>query len=62
MKCTNGAPLADHEGMDWFLAFGAVVCSWAILRAIGGERDKRLAEIERAADHDPANPSQPRKA
>ena len=45
--------------MGCFLGFGAVVCSWAMLRAIGSERQKRLREIENAPDAAASTPNPP---
>jgi hypothetical protein len=51
--------------VEWFLAFGGVVCAWALLSAIGSERHKRLGEIKHAAAAEDAkaapNPPPPRK-
>jgi hypothetical protein len=30
--------------MTWILVGGAVVCAWAMLRTMGGERERRIVE------------------
>ena len=30
--------------MSWILVCGAVVCAWAMLRTMGGERERRARE------------------
>jgi len=65
LLCTKPARLADHSRVEWILGLGAVFGSWAFLRALGSERQKRLREIEHAAAaeaHAHANPAPPRKA
>ncbi len=42
--------------MSWILVFGAVVCGWAMLRTMGGERERRLTE-KRAAAQPPPPPA-----
>jgi hypothetical protein len=38
------------------LAFGAVVASWAVLTLLGGERARRLGQIEAKRQNAPAQP------
>jgi hypothetical protein len=38
------------------LAFGAVVASWALLTLLGGERARRLGQIEAQRQKAPAQP------
>jgi hypothetical protein len=35
--------------MNWVLILGCVIATWLVLRIVGGEREKRLAELDRAA-------------
>ena len=41
--------------MTWILVAGAVVCCWAMLRTMGGERERRVVEL-RAANAPPPPP------
>lgn len=34
-----------EQDMDYVLVIGAVVCGWAALRVIGGERERRLQDL-----------------
>jgi len=39
--------------MNWILISGAVLCSWAMLRTFGGERERRVEERRRAEEQPP---------
>jgi hypothetical protein len=42
--------------MSWILVSGAVLCGWAMLRTMGGERERRVFE-QRAAAVPPPPPA-----
>jgi hypothetical protein len=35
--------------MEWLILIGCFVAAWMVLRIVGGERERRLGELERAA-------------
>jgi hypothetical protein len=45
--------------MTYAVAIGIVVCGWAMLSVLGGERERRLRELEAELPPRPADPPVP---
>jgi hypothetical protein len=48
--------------MTWLFVCGGVLCGWAMLRTMGGERERRLREREAAAPASAQTPPPPPSA
>jgi hypothetical protein len=43
--------------VDYVLIIGGVVCAWAALRVIGGERERRIRDLPAVIALNPADPA-----
>ncbi len=48
--------------MSWILVSGAIICCWAMLRTMGGERERRVVEQRSANAPSLPAPAPPKPA